>query len=63
VRERIVRMEKSVEYLAVHQAEQMQSPSVPPVAKAIFDHTLAHTSAELAWTRELLAKLEGGEYN
>jgi hypothetical protein len=37
-------------------------PEVPRLAAAIFDHTLAHTQAELDWVSNLLSGLESGEY-
>lgn len=50
------------EHLAGHRAESLADEQVPRLAAAIFDHTLAHLQAELAWTREVLEKVEAGEY-
>lgn len=51
-----------LERLQSHRAEQLENPEVPRLAAAIFDHTLVHTQAELAWTEDLLEKLSRGEY-
>lgn len=51
----------ALEYVQGHRAEQLASPEVPPLAAAIFDHTLVHTRAELDWVTALLQKLESGK--
>jgi hypothetical protein len=40
----------------------MADENVPAQAAAIFDHSLVHLRAELAWTQDLLAQMERGEY-
>jgi len=50
------------EHIYTHRDEQLSLPEVPRLAAAIFDHTLAHTQAELDWISNLLNKLESGEY-
>jgi len=59
---RITQLEGIVQHVAEHRAEQMAQPEVPALAAAVFDHGLAHFQAELAWTRELLDKVEAGVY-
>ena len=44
-----------------HRTEQLAIPEIPPLAAAIFDHTLVHTRAELDWVTDLLQKLESGK--
>jgi DNA-binding PadR family transcriptional regulator len=63
LRARISQIETALEYLSRHEQRQLQDPAVPPVAKAIFSHSQAHTWAELDWTRDLLVKLEHGDYS
>ena len=62
VRRRITQLEKSLGYLRDHEDAQMQDANVPPVAKAIFGHTLYHLQAELSWTKDLLIRISAGEY-
>lgn len=41
----------------LHREEQMQNEHVPPIARAIFDHAIAHLKAEISWlevVRELV---------
>ena len=59
---RVDQLEKVLQYLDQHQSESMAQDQVPLLAKAIFDHTRVHTEAELSWTRDLLEKVEAGEY-
>lgn len=63
VRGRIGAIEGAYERLLAHEETKFRDPRIPPVARAIFGHTLAHMKAELAWTKELLEKLERGEYD
>jgi len=58
---RMVQMESLLQYLGSHEQEQMGQPEVPASAVAIFEHSHAHLAAELAWTKELLEKIERGE--
>jgi DNA-binding PadR family transcriptional regulator len=55
-------LQTALEYVQSHRAEQLALPEVPPLAAAIFDHTLIHTQAELNWVADLLMKLERGKY-
>ncbi len=62
LRKRVAELESIVEYVTAHRAGQLTQPEVPRLAAAVFDHSLAHFQAELAWTRDLLDKTERGEY-
>jgi len=55
-------LKSALEYVQSHRAEQLAFPEVPPLAAAIFDHTIFHTQAELEWVTDLLQKLESGKY-
>ena len=55
-------LQATLEHIYTHREEQLSLPEVPRLAAAIFDHTLAHTQAELDWISNLLNKLESGEY-
>jgi len=55
-------LQATLEHIYTHRDEQLSLPEVPRLAAAIFDHTLAHTQAELDWISNLLNKLESGEY-
>jgi DNA-binding PadR family transcriptional regulator len=59
---RIVHLEAMLQKLTDHRAEQLQVPEIPRLATAIFDHSLAHLGAELAWTKDLLDKVHRGAY-
>ena len=45
-------------YVNNHREELLAFPEVPPLAAAIFDHTIVHTQAELQWVTDLLENLE-----
>ena len=62
LRGRVAQLEATVQHVAAHRAERLADERVPRLAGPIFDHTLAHLQAELAWTEDLLAKVEQGEY-
>jgi DNA-binding PadR family transcriptional regulator len=62
LRGRVAQLEAVVQYLDAHQAEQLAHEEVPRLAAAVFDHSRVHFQAELAWTRDLLDKVERGEY-
>jgi DNA-binding PadR family transcriptional regulator len=62
LRARQAGLRASLDRLESHRAEQMTHPEVPPLAAAIFDHSFAHTRAELDWVTDLLQKIESGEY-
>lgn len=55
-------LQAALDYIRTHRDAQLSLPEVPRLAAAIFDHTLAHTQAELDWISNLLSKLEIGEY-
>jgi len=59
---RINQLEGTVKHVTEHRDEQMAQVEVPALAGAVFDHGLAHFQAELAWTRDLLEKVEVGVY-
>jgi DNA-binding PadR family transcriptional regulator len=61
--QRISELEKTLMYLNSHQAEQMTIPHVPRTAEVVFNHSRFHYEAELAWTRDLLKRVENGEYS
>ncbi len=50
----------ALEHIASHRDEEMTRPDIPPMARAIFEHSLAHTRAELAWVSDLLVQIESG---
>ena len=54
-------LQSALEYVQGHREEQLAMPDVPPLAAAIFDHTIAHTQAELGWVSDLLQRLESSE--
>jgi DNA-binding PadR family transcriptional regulator len=58
---RVATLEAILEHLRTHQEEQLAQGEMPPAAVSIFDHSRVHFEAELAWTRGLLDKVEGGE--
>lgn len=62
LQERIAQLEWVLQHVSEHKAEEMAHEEVPRYAAAIFDHTLAHVNAELEWTRDVLARIEAGEY-
>ncbi len=62
VRGRIAAIEAARARLAAHEKAQLGDNSIPPVAKAIFSHTLTHLEAELSWTKELLDKMKQGGF-
>ena len=55
-------LKTALEYVQSHRAEKLTLPEVPPLAGAIFDHTIFHTQAELDWVTDLLQKLKSGKY-
>ncbi len=62
LRERLAYLDTATQGLSAHRAEQLAEAETPRLAAAIFDHTQAHLEAELGWTRDLLDKIERGEY-
>ena len=61
LRNRVAYMEEALQYLDSHQQEQMGQPDVPASAVMIFEHARAHAVAELAWTKDVLEKIERGK--
>jgi DNA-binding PadR family transcriptional regulator len=59
--QRVAELGAILEHIYAHRAEQMAQEEVPRAA-AVFDHGLAHFRAELEWTRDLLHRIEQGEY-
>jgi DNA-binding PadR family transcriptional regulator len=59
--DRIAQLEHVQEHIAQHRSERLQDPRVPVTAQSIFDHSAAHLDAELAWTRDLLVRLDAVE--
>ncbi len=63
LRERVAQLEGIAQHLNAHQAEILENEQVPySKAMAVFDHSRVHFEAELAWTQNLLEKVERGEY-
>ncbi len=60
LRDRQAILRGALEHIASHRDEEMAQPEIPPVARAIFEHSIAHTRAELEWVTDLLAKVESG---
>ena len=54
-------LQSALDQIQSHRTEQLALPEIPPLAAAIFDHTLVHTKAELDWVTALLQNLEGGK--
>lgn len=59
---RVAQLEETLDYLEAHRVERLADPRVLEFANAIFDHGKVHLEAELTWTRDLLGKVERGEY-
>ena len=63
LRQRVAQLEAIGQHLETHQTEVMTEEEAPrETVIAIFNHSRVHFEAELAWTRELLAKVERGAY-
>jgi len=62
LRGRVAGLEATLTHLDAHQANQDAQPEVPLIADAIFEHSRCHIEAELAWTQDLLSKVEQGLY-
>lgn len=62
LRQRVTQLGAILQHLDVHQQEQLSHDQVPRLAAAVFDHSRVHFQAELAWTQDLLEKIERGEY-
>jgi DNA-binding PadR family transcriptional regulator len=59
---RIAALEEILQHISDHRGEQLAQPEVPRLAAAVFDHSLAHFQAELAWTKDLLNQVKRGKY-
>jgi hypothetical protein len=59
---RVAELEAILEHVHEHRGEQLANQEVPRSAAAVFDHGLALFQAELDWTRDILDKMERGEY-
>ena len=63
MKERISGLEKTLQYLHLHEEKQFENPNVPRLAEAIFSHTAAHLQAELEWMQQVLKNLKAGIYD
>ncbi len=63
LRQRQTILRSTLEHIASHRDEEMTHPDIPPVARAIFEHSLAHTRAELVWVSDLLEQIENGVFS
>jgi DNA-binding PadR family transcriptional regulator len=64
LQKRVTHLERILQYLDVHQAEELADEHVPNrLVSAVFDHHRLHLRAELDWTRELLQNVEQGVYD
>jgi DNA-binding PadR family transcriptional regulator len=64
LRKRVAHLERTLEYLDAHQAEELADEHVPNgLASAVFGHSRVHLKAELDWTRGLLQNVEQGNYD
>ena len=59
---RINTLASTLQNLDAHQKEQLARAEVPPSAAMIFEHSRTHLATELAWTRDLLAKIDSGKF-
>jgi DNA-binding PadR family transcriptional regulator len=62
LRGRVEALEATLKYIDAHQREELGQAGASGWAAAIFDHARVHMAAELAWTRDLLDKVERGEF-
>jgi DNA-binding PadR family transcriptional regulator len=63
LRGRVAQLEAFLQHLDAHQEEVMAIEETPrKTLGVIFDHSRLHFEAELAWTRDLLEKMEREEY-
>ncbi len=62
MRGRVAQLEAIVQHVTIHREEQLDREDMPRSAAVIFDHSLVHFQVELDWTRDLLDKMERGEY-
>jgi DNA-binding PadR family transcriptional regulator len=57
----VSQLEANLQYLDSHQQEEMSQTNIPKSAVLIFEHSRAHLTAELSWTKEVLKKIEQGK--
>jgi DNA-binding PadR family transcriptional regulator len=62
LRGRVTQLKATLQHLDTHKDEQLANEHVPRLAAAVFDHSWGHFQAELAWTQDLLEKIEQGVY-
>ncbi len=56
------KLDQVLDHIEKHREEQLANPQVPAMARAIFNHSLAHSRAEAAWLEEVLAGMKSGHY-
>ncbi len=61
IQRRIGHLEAVLAHLETHRAEELPEKPYAALADAIFDHSVGQYEAELAWTKELLARMESGD--
>ena len=61
MQERVRQLEYTLRYLDGHEADEMNREDMPPMAKAVFEHSRVHYQAELAWMKDLLQQFENGK--
>jgi DNA-binding PadR family transcriptional regulator len=59
--QRIAHTQQALQHLSRHKTEGMSNPQIPRIARAIFDHTLAHLEAEMRWLETLHEDLAENE--
>ncbi len=62
IRKRISSIDHILNHLKFHETEIKKNPSVPPIAGAIFSHSLLHLKAEKQWLKEVEHDVEAGRY-
>ena len=62
LRRRVEYLQGTMGHLREHREAQMANEQIPARALAIFDHSYLHYEAELAWTKDVLNKVESGTY-
>lgn len=55
-------LKETLRHVESHRDEEMTNPEIPTVARAIFEHSIAHTRAELSWVTDVLEKMEKGAF-
>jgi DNA-binding PadR family transcriptional regulator len=62
IEKRIAITKQVLAHIEEHRDTTLADSRVPKMARAIFDHSIAHNEAELRWLEDLRAKLRSGEY-